>query len=25
MVAQGLDFESQLVRRIRHPHTNTPR
>jgi hypothetical protein len=25
MVAQGLDFESQLVRRIRHPHPNTPR
>jgi hypothetical protein len=25
MVAQGLDFESQLVRRIRHPHRNTPR
>jgi hypothetical protein len=25
MVAQGLDFESQLVRRIRHPHANTPR
>jgi hypothetical protein len=25
MVAQGLDFESQLVRRIRHPHPDTPR
>jgi hypothetical protein len=25
MVAQGLDFESQLVRRIRHPRTNPPR
>jgi hypothetical protein len=25
MVAQGLDFESQLVRRIRHPHPYTAR